>query len=456
MAAQVLLADDDASLRFVLSQALNKEGYAVRATASVSTLAKWVKDGEGDIVLSDVYMGDDCLFDALPTMREARPNLPIIVMSAQSTVATAFSAVGSGAYDYVPKPFDLEALIHAVRRALASGPKPKSRSDSKKAERDQRLPLIGRSAAMQEVYKIASRVAPTDLTILLEGECGVGKERVARTIHQYSRRADRVFYAATVAGLSAAQVDQELFGPDGAFKRAHGGTLYLEDIDELPSDGQTRFTGLLHSDRGFPRDVRLIVASQRNLHGLARRGAIRQDLLHHLNVVPVRIPPLRERMDDISDLAHAFLIRIKSEGLPEKALDASALERLKAHDFPGNLRELENLLRRAAALTPEAVITGREISRQLEQGAPAPEAAPTERQALREALLERLTREFDGAKPALPTPGLYDRLLEEIERPLIEETLRATGGNQIRAASVLGLNRNTLRKKIVGLGLRTG
>jgi two-component system nitrogen regulation response regulator GlnG len=456
MAAQVLLADDDASLRFVLSQALSKEGFVVRATASVSTLSKWVKDGEGDVVLSDVYMGDDCLFDALPSMREARPTLPIIVMSAQSTVTTAFSAVGAGAYDYVPKPFDLEALMQAVRRALVGGVKAKNRSDTKKGERDQRLPLIGRSAAMQEVYRVVSRVAPTDLTVLLEGESGVGKDRVARTIHQYSKRADKVFHAVTVAGLNVGQVDQELFGPNGAFAKAQSGTLYLEDIDEMPTDAQTRFTGLLHSDQGTARDVRLIVASQRNLQTLARQGAIRQDLVHHLNIVPVRIPPLRERMDDIADLAHAFLVRIKSEGLPEKALDSSGLDRLRSHDFPGNLRELENLLRRAVALTPETVITGREISRQLEQGAAAPEPTPTERQALREALLDRLAREFDSAKPALPTPGLYDRLLEEIERPLIEETLRATGGNQIRAASVLGLNRNTLRKKILGLGLRTG
>jgi two-component system nitrogen regulation response regulator GlnG len=265
-----------------------------------------------------------------------------------------------------------------------------------------------------------------------------------------------VFHAVTVAGLNVGQVDQELFGPNGAFAKAQSGTLYLEDIDEMPTDAQTRFTGLLHSDQGTARDVRLIVASQRNLQTLARQGAIRQDLVHHLNIVPVRIPPLRERMDDIADLAHAFLVRIKSEGLPEKALDSSGLDRLRSHDFPGNLRELENLLRRAVALTPETVITGREISRQLEQGAAAPEPTPTERQALREALLDRLAREFDSAKPALPTPGLYDRLLEEIERPLIEETLRATGGNQIRAASVLGLNRNTLRKKILGLGLRTG
>ncbi|MGE0742951.1 MAG: sigma 54-interacting transcriptional regulator [Hyphomonadaceae bacterium] len=456
MSARILLADDDASLRFVLSQALGKEGYNVRATGNVATLAKWVRDGEGDLVLSDVYMGDDCVFDALPGMRMARPNLPVIVMSAQSTVSTALSAAGAGAYDYMPKPFDLDELMAAVRRALAGGPDAKVRAQTSKAEKEEKLPLIGRSAAMQDVYRVMARVAGTDLTVLVEGESGTGKERVARAIHDHSRRANAPFVSASLAGAAAAQIEQDLFGPEGKFAQASGGTLFLEDVDELPSDAQTRLAGLLHADDPAERpNVRLIAAAQRNLSALVRQGAFRQDLFYRLNVVAIRLPPLRERLDDVGDLARAFLVRAKREGLPEKTIDNAAIERLKAHSFPGNVRELENLLRRAAALSPATVITSNEIGVQL--GATTHEEAAVETaDDFESAVGRRLTNEFAAAGPALPPAGLYDRLLAEVERPMIIQALQATRGNQIRAAAVLGINRNTLRKKIQTLGIRTG
>jgi len=456
MSARILLADDDASLRFVLSQALGKEGFAVRATGNVATLAKWVRDGEGDLVLSDVYMGDDCVFDALPGMRAARPALPVIVMSAQSTVSTALSAANAGAYDYLPKPFDLDDLMAAVRRALAGGPDAKSRAQANKAEKEEKLPLIGRSAAMQEVYRVMARVAGTDLTVLIEGESGTGKERVARAIHDHSRRASAPFLTISLAGTTAAQIDGALFASDGMFARAQGGTLFLEDVDEMPADAQTRLAGLLHSDDPTERpNVRLIAAAQRSLAALARQGSFRQDLFYRLNVVSIRLPPLRERLDDVGDLARAFLLRAKREGLPEKAIDTAAIERLKAHSFPGNVRELENLLRRAAALSPASVITPNEIGVQL--GLAAAEASVEEEaDDFETAVTRRLTGEFAAASPGLPAEGLYDRLLAEVERPLITQALHATRGNQIRAAAVLGINRNTLRKKIQALGIRTG
>jgi len=455
MSARILLADDDASLRFVLSQALSKEGYAVRATGNVATLAKWVREGEGDLVLSDVYMGEDCVFDALPSLRAARPTLPVIVMSAQSTVATALSAAGAGAYDYVPKPFDLDDLMAAVRRALAGGPDAKTRAQAWKAQKDEDLPLIGRSPAMQDVYRVVARVAGTDLTVLIEGESGAGKERVARALHDHSRRAHCPFVAVSLAGLDARQVDQDLFGASGKFTQARGGTLFLEDLDELPSEAQTRLAGLLHSeDQNERPDVRLIVAAQRSLASLARQGAFRQDLFYRLNVVTIRLPPLRERLDDVGDLARAFLVRAKREGLPEKSIDGAAIERLKAHSFPGNVRELENLLRRAAALSPAPVITAREIGEELGMTMVAePDRANEDFDA---ALSKRLAMEFAAASPGLPAAGLYDRFLAEVERPLLAQTLQATRGNQIRAAAVLGINRNTLRKKLQSLGLRTG
>jgi two-component system nitrogen regulation response regulator GlnG len=455
MSARILLADDDASLRFVLSQALGKEGYTVRATGNVATLNKWVREGEGDLVLSDVYMGEDSVFDALPSMRAARPNLPVIVMSAQSTVATALSAANAGAYDYVPKPFDLDDLMAAIRRALAGGPDAKTRAQTSKAQKDETLPVIGRSPAMQDVYRVMARVAGADLTVLIEGESGAGKERVARAIHEHSRRAHGPFVTISLAGLDARQVDLDLFGEKGKVAQARGGTLFLEDLDELPSEAQTRLAGLLHSEDGRP-DVRIVAATQRNLAALARQGAFRQDLFHRLNVVTIRLPPLRERLDDVGDLARAFLLRAKREGLPEKSIDSAAIERLKTHTFPGNIRELENLLRRAAALSPAPVITARDIGEGLGSAAREGAAQTDETGSFEAAVARRLAAEFAAASPGLPAAGLYDRLLAEVERPLIAQALQATRGNQIRAAAVLGINRNTLRKKMQSLGLRTG
>lgn len=227
MNARILLADDDASLRYVLSQALSKEGYDVRATGNVATLLKWVREGDGDLVLSDVYMGDECVFDALPAMRSARPDLPLVVMSGQSTVSTALSASGAGAYDYIPKPFDLDDLIAALRRALQGEPGAKARALAGQAAKEERLPLIGRSPAMQEVYRIMARVAGGDLTILVEGETGAGKERVARAIHDHSRRAHGPFIVAKLAGATPAQITQAFSNADGELAQARHGTLYL-------------------------------------------------------------------------------------------------------------------------------------------------------------------------------------------------------------------------------------
>lgn len=457
MSANILLADDDSSLRFVLSQALSKEGYGVRATGNVSTLAKWVREGEGDVVVSDVFMGDESVFDALPSLKAQRPNLPIIVMSAQSNVMTALTAAGVGAQEYLPKPFDLDDLINAVRRALSGGPDAKTRAQASKAEREERLPLIGRSAAMQEVYRVMARVTGTDLTVLIEGESGSGKERVARAIHDFSRRAQGPFVGASLAGISAERVETELFDPTGRIAQAAGGTLFLEDIDDLPIEAQTRLAGLLNAGESAVRpSARLIVASQRPLAALVRTGAFRHDLFYRLNVVTIPLPPLRERPDDIGDLARAFLVRARREGLPDKTLDASAIERLKAHDWPGNVRELENLLRRVAALTPGGVINGREIERELGSARTALGDEAQTAETFEEMALRQLASLFHASGRGLPEPGVHARVIAEVERPLIQLALKATKGNQIRAAHVLGINRNTLRKKIQDLGVQTG
>jgi two-component system nitrogen regulation response regulator GlnG len=293
---------------------------------------------------------------------------------------------------------------------------------------------------------------------LIEGESGTGKERVARALHDNSRRPSGPFIAVSLAGANAAQLDRDLFAPGGKISQADGGTLFLEDVDEMPADAQTRLAGLLHAEDANQRpDVRLIVSSQRSLASLARQGAFRQDLFYRLNVVPIRLPPLRDRLDDIGDIARAFLVRARREGLPEKALDNAAIEKLKSHSYPGNVRELENLLRRAAALSPAPVITAGEIHRELNAVAidHRHDLTPAH-DDFEAAVSRRLGEEFAQASPGLPGDGLYDRFLAEVERPLIAHTLEATRGNQIRAAAVLGINRNTLRKKIQALGIRTG
>jgi two-component system nitrogen regulation response regulator GlnG len=458
--AKILLADDDSSLRLVLSQALAKEGFAVRATSNVATLGKWIRDGEGDLVVSDVYMGEESLFDALPALRTARPDLPVIVMSAQSTVLTALTAAGAGAYDYLPKPFDLDDLVGAVHRALAGRPDAKTRASAQAAEREERLPLIGRSAAMQEVYRVMSRVTGTDLTVLIEGESGAGKERVARALHEFSRRADGPFCVVSLAAIPREAVEQELFGAsgrDGLVAQAAQGTLFLDDIDDMPMDAQTRLLRLLQdSDGGRRPDARIVAASKVSLGELVRNGRFRQDLFYRLNVVTIRLPPLRERLDDLGDLARAFLVRAKREGLPEKSIDARAIEMLKTHDWPGNVRELENLLKRAAALCPENVIGPREIERELAAGRAALGEAFADQEPLSAIVRRRLASDFAAAPNGVPGDGLYDRVMAEIEAPLLSLTLEATKGNQIKAAAILGINRNTLRKKIQTLGLKTG
>ncbi len=450
MTATILLADDDASLRFVLSQALTKEGYSVRATASAATLTKWGQGGDGDLVLTDVYLGEDCIFDTLPALRMARPKLPVIVMSAQSTVATALSAASVGAFDYVPKPFDLDALLLLVRRALAGAPDAQARAQANRAEREEKLPLIGRSAAMQEVYRTIARVAGGDLNVLIEGETGAGKRRAARALHDFSRRAQAPFLALSLAGVDATRVETDV---SAKLAEAEGGTLLLEDIDDMPTDAQTRLIALLQGAEGA--NVRLIAASQRSLAALANSGGFRQDLFYRLNVVAIYLPPLRDRLEDVGDLARAFLLRAKRDGLGDKVLDAGAVARLTAHRWPGNVRELENLLQRLITLAAASLINAADVDREL-RTKPSAVGHAEANEGLEAAMARRFSDLFAAAGPELPPTGLHERVIAEIERPLIRQALKATKGNQIRAAAVLGINRNTLRKKIQSLGLATG
>lgn len=453
----VLIADDDASIRLVLSQALARDGYQVRATGNAATLWKWVKDGDGDLVLTDVMMPDGNVFDYLPRMRLERPGLPIVVMSANNTLLTAVSAAEQGAYDYLPKPFDLDVMLGVVRRALEGRRDLAAVNQQRRAEKEERLPLVGRSAPMQEVYRILSRAAGADVPVLIEGEPGTGKKLVARVLHDYGRRKSGPFRVLSLAALEPARLDDMLTGADGRsglLAEVDGGTLFLDGLSDAPPATQARLARHL---AGFDSSkVRIIAASHADLRVLTASGQFREDLYYRLNVVTIRVPPLRERLDDAADLARAFLARAARDGLGEKALDRSGAEALEAWHWPGNVRELENLMRRLAALSPEALITGDMVRRELSR---EQAAGPSARAAHGGGDLEEAARDaLDGWIGALlaggeAPSGLYDTVLAAMERPLFERVLKETRGNQLRAADMLGLNRNTLRKRLQNLGV---
>jgi two-component system nitrogen regulation response regulator GlnG len=472
----VLLADDDRSIRMVLSQALNRIGCRVRATGSASTLWRMVEEGEGDIVVTDVHMPDGDALDLLPAIRKKRPDLPIIVMSAQNTVLTAIRAAEVGAYEYLPKPFDLKELLDCVQKAL-KGQSGQPETPAAAEPREENLPLIGRSPAMQEVYRVMARLMHTDLTVMISGESGTGKELVAKALHNFGKRSRGPFVAINMAAIPRELIESELFGHEkgaftgatergvGKFEQAQGGTLFLDEIGDMPSEAQTRLLRVLQEGEftavggrtARRADVRIIAATHQNLRALINIGRFREDLYYRLNVVPIRLPPLRERIDDVTDLARAFLRRAEEEGLPRKSLSTEAIARLKEHRWPGNVRELENLMRRVAALCPEELIPSRAIDEELSAGAGADALGGDDDagsgRTLGSAVELHLKRYFNLHGDGLPPPGLYDRVLREIELPLIALTLSASRGNQIRAAELLGINRNTLRKKIKELDI---
>ena len=466
----VLLADDDRSIRTVLSQALTRIGCRVRTTGSTNTLWRWVEDGEGDLIVTDVMMPDGDALDLLPAIRRKRPELPVIVMSAQNTVMTAIRAAEAGAYEYLPKPFDLKEVLANVRKALegraANGAEAEAGGA---AAREESLPLIGRSPAMQEVYRVMARLMGADLSVMITGESGTGKELVARALHDFGRRKAMPFVALNMAAIPRELIESELFGHErgaftgateravGKFEQAQGGTLFLDEIGDMPYDAQTRLLRVLQEGEfttiggraSIRSDVRIIAATHQDLRSLINEGRFREDLFYRLNVVPLRLPPLRERVEDIPDLARAFLRRAEAEGLPRKTISAKALEMLAAQSWSGNVRELENLMKRLAALAVDDVIDAATVEEELTaRPSSAAEPAPMMGESLGAAVEHHLSRYFSLHGETLPSPGLYDRVLKEVELPLVALTLAATRGNQIKAAEVLGINRNTLRKKI--------
>ena len=451
-----LLVEDDTAIATVIRSALEDEGFTVTACDSVAERDRLLAGDSFGVMLTDVMLTDGDGIETLGVVRAQYPEMPVIILSAQNTLDTAVRATSGGAFEYFPKPFDLDELVRAACQAVASS----KGSEAGEAEEHGGLPLIGRSLAMQEVYRLISRLLGNDLSVLVLGESGTGKELVAEAIHQLGKRKNGPFVAVNAAAIPRELIESELFGHEkgaftgatgrniGKFEQAQGGTLFLDEIGDMPAEAQTRLLRALQSGRirrvggseEIAVDVRIVAATNRDLAPMIATGAFREDLYYRLNVVPIQLPPLRDRADDIEPLARHFLVRAASEGLPRRSLTRDAAQLLSQQPWRGNVRELQNFIYRAALLARQDEIDATTVSELLQQvREPAAASEPTDFASEVERWLSR--QHFADGE-------LYHEALAHFERPLMQHALHRTGGNQFKAAQLLGINRNTLRKRL--------
>jgi two-component system, NtrC family, nitrogen regulation response regulator GlnG len=465
----VLLVEDDAAIATVIMAALEDEGFVIAHCASIAARDALLAGRRYSVMLTDVILEDGDGLASLSAVRDRAPDMPVIVLSAQNTLDTAVRASESDAFEYFPKPFDLDELVQAVRQAVGSrAPSATDAEEAMQAGEGEKMPLVGRSAAMQGVYRMITRVLRNDLTVLITGESGTGKELVAEAIHELGHRRTGPFVAVNTAAIPADLVESELFGHEkgaftgaiaqaiGKFEQANGGTLFLDEIGDMPAEAQTRLLRALQSGRirrvggrqEIAVNVRIIAATNRDLTPMIASGTFREDLFYRLNVVPIELPPLRERREDIAALAQHFLMLAAEDGLPRRHLTAEAIERLEQRNWRGNVRELRNVVYRLALMAREERIDGDNVTDILgPEIAVVSGATDSGQGGFGAALAAWLATE------APPSGAVYHRALAEFEKPLIEYALGRTGGNQLRAAQLLGINRNTLRKRIGELGL---
>ncbi|MCW1383509.1 sigma-54 dependent transcriptional regulator [Novosphingobium sp. KCTC 2891] len=468
MKRHILLVEDDASIAIVITAALEAEGFEVDRCDSIAGRDRLLAQKAFDLMLTDVVLTDGDGIESLGRVRDSYPRMQVIILSAQNTLDTAVRASDTGAFEYFPKPFDLEELVRTVRQAIGAA----DSADMAEGPEDvaQGLPLVGRSPAMQAVYRMITRVLRNDLTVLVLGESGTGKELVAEAIHQLGKRASGPFVAVNTAAIPAELIESELFGHEkgaftgaharhiGKFEQASGGTLFLDEIGDMPMQAQTRLLRALQSGRirrvggteEITLDCRIIAATNRDLEPMIAAGQFREDLYYRIAVVPIELPPLRERADDIEALSRHFLARAASEGLPRRQLTPAGAALLARQPWRGNVRELRNFIYRLALLARDDLIDVATIEPLLasESGVAArTEDAPASAADFAAALSHWLS-------VANPAPGrLYDEALAAFEKPLLLHALATTGGNQLRAAQLLGINRNTLRKRLAELDI---
>ena len=449
MDGTVLVADDDRTIRTVLTQALTRAGCRVHATSSLTTLMRWVAEGKGDTIITDVIMPDGNGLEMLPKIATDRSDLPVIVISAQNTIMTAIQAADAKAFDYLPKPFDLPDLMKRVAKALEQR-KVSHRSNKEKddaSETENVLPLVGKSAPMQGVYRLVARLMNTDLPILVSGESGTGKSLVARVLHSFSDRRNLPFV--TVSSADLVEID----GPAKILAKARGGSLIIEEISDFSLESQSRLVQMIDNPgEYYPR---FIATSKGRMIEPVENGKIRSDVFYRLGGATIELPNLRECVDDILVLSEHFLKLLEKEGGPERKLGIKAQDLFLAYSWPGNVRQLQNVVKRLGLTSREYEISLTEVEQSLEN---QPEMDGSFGKLGTEKMssdIERhLRRYFDLHGNILPPVGLYNRILKELEIPLISLSLEATGGNQARCADLLGINRNTLRKKINDLDIK--
>jgi len=449
MDGTVLVADDDRTIRTVLTQALSRAGCRVHATSSLTTLMRWVAEGKGDTIITDVMMPDGNGLEMLPKIASDRPGLPVIVISAQNTIMTAIQAADAKAFDYLPKPFDLPDLMKRVSKAL------EQKKVSIRLDREQKdlpdeengLPLVGKSAPMQGVYRLVAGLMNSDLPVLVSGESGTGKSLIAKVLHSFSDRRNLPFVSVSPADLV------ELDGPAKILAKVRGGSLIIEEISDFSLESQARLVQMI--DNPGEHSPRFIATMQGSMIESVETGLIRSDVFYRLGGATIELPSLRECVDDILILTEHFFNLLEKEGGPNRELGIKAQELFRAYSWPGNVRQLQNVVKRLGLTAREREISLTEVEQSLENQ-PEMEAsfgkAGTEK--LSSDIERHLRRYFDLHGNILPPFGLYNRILRELEVPLIGVSLEATGGNQAKCADLLGINRNTLRKKISELDIK--
>jgi len=462
-AAAVWIVDDDRSIRWVLEKALLREGIPFRSFASAQEAAQALQHDQPQVLVSDIRMPGETGLELLASIKARHPRLPVIIMTAYSDLDSAVSAFRGGAFEYLPKPFDVDHAVALIRRASADVPATTAPASGVADDAE----MLGQAPAMQEVFRAIGRLSHSHATVLVTGESGTGKELVARALHRHSPRASAPFVAINTAAIPKDLLESELFGHErgaftgaqsarrGRFEQAEGGTLFLDEIGDMPPDLQVRLLRVL-SDSEYYRvgghaplkaNVRIIAATHQNLDERVRQGLFREDLMHRLNVVRLRLPPLRERGEDIAPLARHFLRNSARElAVEPKQLTDAALKMLAAFEFPGNVRQLENICHWLTVMAPGQRIDAADLPPDVlsASGASAADSEGNWQQALDRELAQALAR---GER------SVADRLEKEFERTLIVRALAHTGGHRMEAAQWLGWGRNTLTRKIQELKL---
>ena len=461
--ASVWVVDDDEAIRFVLQRALRKSGFTVECFASIASVSRALDEGQPQVILTDIRLPDADGLSLLSILESRSIAIPVIAMTAFSNLDQAVSAFQKGVFEYLPKPFDLDQVISVVERAVAPGLGEKEETEEKGGGQ-----LLGESPAMQEVFRTIGRLSRSDVSVLITGETGSGKEVVARVLHQHSPRAGGPFVALNTAAIPAELLESELFGHErgsftgahsrreGRFEEAAGGTLFLDEIGDMPLALQTRLLRVL-AEGDFYRvggrdllraDVRVIAATHQDLVAKVRDGSFREDLYHRLNVIHIALPPLRDRTGDIAMLAKRFLVQVAHElGLEEKTLRPETVKVLEQLAWPGNVRQLQNLCRQLCVMAPGDQIFPEDIPREIHGQGKSPN---------RIELWPDLLRKWARSELAAGGADLVGRAQAELEQVLIDCALEQTGGQRQKAAGLLGLGRNTLTRKLQKLDSQRG